>query len=64
MLDAAQAALARRLQARDPNVTLRVNPPGRRRKIENDGAIKFRPATVLTEDGIFYVKAGRDAGLR
>jgi hypothetical protein len=28
MLDAAQAALARRLQARGTNVTLRVNPPG------------------------------------
>jgi hypothetical protein len=28
MLNAAQAALARRLQARDANVTLRVNPPG------------------------------------
>jgi hypothetical protein len=28
MLNAAQAALARRLQARGTNVTLRVNPPG------------------------------------
>ena len=28
MLNAAQAALARRLQAREPNITLRVNPPG------------------------------------
>jgi hypothetical protein len=28
MPDAAQAALARRLQARDANITLRVNPPG------------------------------------
>ncbi|MBW0000313.1 MAG: hypothetical protein JO015_14525 [Verrucomicrobia bacterium] len=28
MLNAAQAALARRLQAREANITLRVNPPG------------------------------------
>jgi hypothetical protein len=28
MLNAAQAALARRLQAHNPNLTLRVNPPG------------------------------------